>query len=141
MISLINNYNPWESQGMKKVYWKRNFDFKYNYIDLIVEHILVETLLMGGNCVSYLNSVLYLISSSLIILSNQSAYFSALNAPVEIVSYFMQKNFSEQRIKKFTTRFFVAVIFSSVETLMPVKLPLIRLGKNTRYTGIILIWR
>ncbi len=125
MMSLINSYNPWESQGMKKVYQKRGFNFKYNYINLIVEYISVETLLIGGNCVSYLNLILYLIFSLLIILFTQSACFFVLNAPVGIVSYFIQKDPSEQRIEKFTTRFFVVVVFSSVETLMPVGLFLI----------------
>jgi hypothetical protein len=130
MISLINNCNPWESQRIKKVYRKRDFDFKYNYIDFIVEYISVKTLLIKGNYIFCLNSVLYLISNSLIILFNQSICFSALNASVGTVFCFIQKNSSEQRIEKFTIHFFVIMIFSSIKTLIPVGLSLIIIRIN-----------
>jgi hypothetical protein len=118
-MSLINNCKPWESQGIKKVCWKRGFDLKCIHIDLIVEQVSVKTLLMGESCVFCLNSALYRISSFSICASSQSAYFSAPNTPIGIAFCFMQKDPRLQRIEKFTTRSFVAVTLLLVKTLRP----------------------
>jgi hypothetical protein len=117
MISLISSYRPWESQGMKKVCWKRGFDLKCIYIDLIVEQVSVKTLLMGESYASYLNSALYRISSFLICVFSQSACFFTLNMPVKIAFYFIQKNPRLQRIEKFTTRSFIIIALLLIKTL------------------------